>query len=177
LATALLVLPACSPAVDDAGATRRDQNERDRQERAAPDRREVVALVRRHAMAWEDGDTSLVNRILHPEARLAYPGRRLGKAEWIEDLAEFSRKHVDTRVYIHTVVVDGDQFAVEWQFAATERESGTRTAVGDAIIGSVRDGRIVEWKEYLDGRVPELQRQGRLPLDEGLEPFPWPSNR
>jgi len=52
--------------------------------------------------------------------------------------------------------------------------TGARTAVGDAIIGAVRDGRIVLWKEYLDGRIFALQRDGTLPLDEGEEPFPWP---
>ena len=168
-AAALLVLPAaCSPGSGDAPSARSDDE---------PDRREVVALVHVHARAWETGDTASMSRILHEDARLAYPRRRLGKREWIEDLAEFSSRHVDTRVYVHAVVVDGSDFAVEWQFATTDRETGIRTAVGDAIIGAVRDGRIVEWKEYLDGRVPELQRQGRLPLDEGLEPFPWPSTR
>jgi len=192
-AASVLVLPAaCSPGSGDAPSGRADEapgrqesTELDRREAAAshpqeaaePDRRDIVALVHDHARAWETGDTASMSRILHEDARLAYPRRRLGKREWIEDLAEFSSRHVDTRVYVHAVVVDGSDFAVEWQFATTDRETGIRTAVGDAIIGAVRDGRIVEWKEYLDGRVPELQRQGRLPLDEGLEPFPWPSTR
>ena len=48
------------------------------------------------------------------------------------------------------------------------------TVVSDAIIGRVHDGRIILWKEYLDGRVPVLQREGQLHLEEGHEPFPWP---
>ena len=137
----------------------------------------VEDLVRRHAVAWETGDTQLMREIIHDDARIARPGRRMDKGEWLEELQEFARTHSGTRVYVHRVIVDGSRFAVEWQFAATERASGHRTAVGDAIVGGVRDGRIVEWKEYLDGRVMRLQREGVLALDEGEEPFPWPSAR
>lgn len=137
----------------------------------------VEDLVRRHAVAWETGDTQVMREIIHDDALIARPGRRMGKGDWIRELEEFARKHTGTRVYVHRVIVDGSRFAVEWQFAATERASGLRTAVGDAIVGGVRDGRIVEWKEYLDGRVIRLQREGVLELDEGKEPFPWPSAR
>lgn len=137
----------------------------------------VEELVRRHATAWETGDTALLRRVVHEDAVIAYPRRRLDRAGWIRELASFSEAHTDTRIYVHRILVDGQGFAVEWQFATTERASGVRTAVSDAIVGRVRDGRIVEWKEYLDARVPELQRRGELPLEEGAEPFPWPEGR
>jgi hypothetical protein len=38
----------------------------------------------------------------------------------------------------------------------------------------VKDGKLVLWKEYLDGRVTKMQRDGELPVDEGEPPFPWP---
>ena len=134
----------------------------------------VEALVRDHAQAWMTGDTALARRILHEDARFAYPRKRVDKETWISELAAFHRAAEDVRVYVHRVVVDGSEFAVEWQFASTDGTTGARTAVGDAIIGEVRDGRIVLWKEYLDGRVFALQRAGDLPLEEGLEPHPWP---
>ncbi len=134
----------------------------------------VEALVRAHARAWEEGDTALVRRIVHEEALLAYPRRRVDRETWIRELAAFAETHDSTRVRVHRVLVDGDRFAVEWTFATTELPAGVRIAVSDAILGQVRDGRIVLWKEYLDGRVPELQRKGLLPLEEGEEPFPWP---
>lgn len=134
----------------------------------------VERLVRRHAAAWETGDTALLRSLFHEDAVVAYPGRRLDRDGWVRDLASFAAEHVDTRIYVHRVLVDGSGFAVEWQFATTERATGARTAVSDAILGRVREGAIVEWKEYLDGRVATLQRQGELPLEEGAEPFPWP---
>lgn len=142
----------------------------------APTDQLVEVLVRDHARAWMTGDTGLVRSILHENALLAYPRRRVDRDTWVAELAAFHESNVDTRVYVHRIVVDGETFAVEWQFATTDRATGERTAVGDAIIGEVRDGRIVLWKEYLDGRVLALQRSGELPLDEGLEPFPWPNS-
>ena len=160
-AIALLPTPACVGDGVDAA-------------RAGADDAAVEALVRDHARAWMTGDTALARRILHEDARFAYPRRRVDRDTWISELAALHEASEDVRVYVHQVLVDGDAFAVEWQFASTDRATGVRTAVGDAIIGAVRDGRIVLWKEYLDGRVFALQRSGELPLDEGLEPHPWP---
>ncbi|MEX2465875.1 MAG: nuclear transport factor 2 family protein [Gemmatimonadota bacterium] len=147
-------------------------------ERAVTDaftgRESVEALVHAHARAWMTGDTALARRIVHEDALFAYPRRRVDRETWIEELGAFHQQNEDTRVYVHRVLVEGAAFAVEWQFATTDRATGERTAVGDAIIGEVRDGRIVLWKEYLDGRLFALQRSGEVPLDEGHEPFPWP---
>ena len=138
------------------------------------DRSAVEHLVHQLAVAWETGDTTLLKGVLHESARLAYPRRRVDRATWVQELDSFSQTHTDTRIYVHQITVDGQDFAVEWQFATTDRGSGTRTVVSDAIIGRVQDGRIILWKEYLDGRVPILQREGQLHLEEGEEPFPWP---
>lgn len=134
-------------------------------------------LVRQHASAWETGDTTLLMEVLHETARLAYARHRVDRATWVQELSSFSQTHTDTRIYIHQITVDAQDFAVEWQFATTDLSSGARTAVSDAIIGRVQDGKIILWKEYLDGRVPVLQREGQLHLEEGKEPFPWPSVR
>jgi len=141
---------------------------------AQPTPAEVSTLVRMHAQAWERGDTSILGQILHEDAEFAYPRRRIGRSTWAKELDAFSRTHRDTRIYLHHILAQDSTFAVEWQFASTDASTGVRTAVSDAIIGRVRDGRIVLWKEYLDGRVPELQRDGKLSLEEGENPYPWP---
>ena len=142
-----------------------------------PQQRRVRELVDLHAQAWESGDTVLLARILHDKAEFAYPRRRVDRKTWAEELDAFSRTNRDTRIYVHQVVVQDSNFAVEWQFATTSTDTGVRTAVSDAIIGRIRDGRIVLWKEYLDGRVLELQLRGELPLEEGEAPYPWPLPR
>lgn len=134
----------------------------------------VEEMVRNHARAWETGDEELLSSLLHEDIVFAYPGRRLNKEQTLEDMRFFRDAYENTKVYINTVVIDGDNVAVEWQFATTKKETGKREVVSDAIIGKIKDGQFVVWKEYLDGRVKGLQAEGTLLLEEGEEPFPWP---
>lgn len=135
----------------------------------------VRAMVEQMATAWETGDDALLESILHKEVIFAYPGRRLNKDQTLEDLRFFRDAYTDTKVYVHTVVVDNDDVAVEWQFATTNKTTGKREVVSDAIIARVKDGKFDVWKEYLDGRVKGLQAEGKLELEEGEEPYPWPT--
>jgi uncharacterized protein (TIGR02246 family) len=135
----------------------------------------IRELVQRQASAWETGDETLLDEVLHDDVVFAYPGRRLNKEQALEDLRAFRAAYSNTKVYIHTVVIDGDNVAVEWQFATTKNETGKREVVSDAIIAKVKDGKFISWKEYLDGRVKLMQAEGTLELEEGEEPFPWPN--
>ena len=134
----------------------------------------ITKMVENHARAWEIGDEVLLSSLLHKDIVFAYPGRRLNKEQTLEDLRFFRDAYLDTKVYIHTIVIDGDNVAVEWQFATTKKETGKREVVSDAIVGKIKDGQFIVWKEYLDGRVKGLQAEGKLELEEGQEPFPWP---
>ena len=137
----------------------------------------VKELVYKHAKAWESGDADLLNSILHDDVVFAYPGRRLNKSETLQDLLDYNKSFEKTKIYVNKIVVDGEDLAVEWQFASTSIKTGNRTAVSDAILGKVKDGKIIIWKEYLDGRVSRMQANGSLALEEGDEPFPWPRKR
>ena len=139
-----------------------------------PDKALITDLVEKHAEAWKTGNVQLLYDLLHDDVIFAYPGRRLNKAQTIEDLIFFNKSFKDTEVYINEIIIDGNNIAVEWQFATTSIEGGERQVVSDGIIGKVKDGKIILWKEYLDGRVKKLQASGELELDEGEEPFPWP---
>ena len=140
---------------------------------------ELIAkeLVYKHAKAWETGDIEILSEILHEDVIFAYPGRRLNKQETLADLVDYNKSFKDTKIYISKIIANGDDLAVEWQFASTSIKTGNRTAVSDAIIGNVKDGKIIVWKEYLDGRVSRMQAAGNLSLEEGEEPFPWPKKR
>ena len=141
------------------------------------DNKEVEKLVYKHAKAWETGDYKLIDDILHDSIIFAYPGRRMNKQETLADFIDYNKSFKDTKVYINKIVVDKDDFSVEWQFASTNIKTGNRTAVSDAVIGKVKDGKIIIWKEYLDGRISRLQAAGNLSLEEGEEPFPWPKKK
>ncbi|HIH41333.1 TPA: nuclear transport factor 2 family protein [Candidatus Woesearchaeota archaeon] len=135
----------------------------------------AVKLVQDHANAWKTSDLELLDSVLHEDVVFAYPGRRLNKNQTLEDLIYFREHFSDTEVYINRIIVDGSDVAVEWQFATTEIATGKRQVVSDGIIGELKDGKFIVWKEYLDGRVKTMQANGELAYEEGEEPFPWPN--
>ena len=137
----------------------------------------IKDLVLQHAKAWETGDYKLFESILHKDLVFAYPGRRLNKTETLQDFLDYASSFKDTKIYVNKIIINGNDVAVEWQFASTNIKTGNRTAVSDAIIGKVKDGKIIVWKEYLDGRVSRMQIAGNLTLEEGKEPFPWPKKK
>ncbi|MBI1936098.1 nuclear transport factor 2 family protein [Candidatus Woesearchaeota archaeon] len=136
---------------------------------------QIEQMVYQHAKAWETGDEELLSSLLHDKVVFAYPGRRLSKQQTIEDLRYFAGHFNETKVYINKIIIDGNNAAVEWQFATTSKDTGKRQVVSDAIIARVEEQKFIVWKEYLDGRVKLLQASGELFLEEGEEPYPWPN--
>jgi len=139
-----------------------------------PSRAKVERLVRDWLHVWEVNDETLFRSIIHPDLMFAYPGKREDRTAALASYAEFHHSFENTRVYIHQILVDGNRFMVEYQFASTRKATGKRQAAGTIAIGEIRDGRLFIVKEYLDGRVSRMQEAGQLPVDEGAEPFPWP---
>lgn len=140
----------------------------------APSRAEVQALVERQARAWETGDEAEFLATLHPDSVFAYPGKRLDRDGALVAFREWNRDFSSATLRVHRLVIDGAHFCVEYKFAATNKETGFRSASGTVAVGMVQDGQILEWKEYLDGRVPRMQARGELPVQEDAPPFPWP---
>lgn len=140
----------------------------------APSRADVEALVRSSLSAWENGNEELFVATAHPDLRFAYPGSRMDRTQALELFRYWRENYANTKVYINWVLVDGARFAAEFQFATTRKQDSKRSAASTVAIGEVRDGKIVLFKEYTDGRVSRLQQADQLPLDEGDEPFPWP---
>ena len=143
---------------------------------AALDRQQTRTLVERFLKCWESGDRQTFATLLHADVEFAYPGDRLGKSELLAVFEDYQRRKQDIRIYFwDEFFVDGDKFAFAYQFAATDRATGKRQAVGTGVVGRIEDGKIVLFKEYYDEQVAELQYQGKLPLDEG-QVSPWPAS-
>lgn len=141
---------------------------------AAVDRSVVEKLVKDQLKSWETEDEKLFLSTVHAELVFAYPGKRMGVTEALEIFRQWARDCSDTRVYIHSIIVEGDRFSVEYVYATTNDITKVRTATGTVSVGRVKDGKLIVWKEYLDGRVSRMQTKGELPVDEFSEPFPWP---
>lgn len=137
---------------------------------------EAEDLVRTFLKAWESGDQESFEASLHADVLFAYPGGELNKAELLSLYSDYQLQKTDIRIYLWDVVVaEEDRFATAYQFAATDRHSGLRQAVGTGIVGRVESGRLILIKEYYDEDVATMQYRGELPLDEGSI-SPWPSS-
>lgn len=155
LASLLLLLSACDPSL--------------------PARAQIEEIVTKSLMAWETGDEQALIDTAHADLLFAFPGERTNSAGALSVFRYWQEKFQDTKVYIHWILVDGNRFATEYQFASTRISDGKRTAMGTVAIGEMKDGKIILLKEYTDGRGSRLQETGDLPLEEGQEPFPWPN--
>ena len=134
----------------------------------------VESLIRDQLNSWSLEDEQLFLSTVHPAIVFAYPGARLDAEGALELFNYWAENYSDTRVYVHNIIIEGNDFSVEYQFATTRDKDGTRSATGTVTTGQVKDGKLILWKEYLDGRVTKMQREGELPVDEGEPPFPWP---
>ncbi len=142
---------------------------------AQPSAEQIRSLVVTSLMSWETLDEKDFSGTAHPDLVFAYPGERTDLDGAVEVFRMWKDKFRDTKVYVHQVLVDGNRFSAEYQFATTKKSTGKRTVMGTTAVGSVEDGLIIVLKEYTDGQVDDLQVEGKLPLDEGAEPFPWPA--
>jgi ketosteroid isomerase-like protein len=141
---------------------------------AEPLAEDVRSIVMRSLKSWETLDEKAFIETAHPDLLFAYPGQRTDRQGALQVYRMWKEKFRDTKVYVKQILVEDSRFAVEYQFATTSIASGKRTAMGTTAVGEIRDGKIVLLKEYTDSQVDDLQREGKLPLDEGAEPFPWP---
>lgn len=130
------------------------------------------------AAVWATCDERLMRRTLTADVDFAYPGRRLVGIDAVAaDLAAFCAVATERSIYFPAdafyVDVANRRVAAEVQFRVTQ--AGRRQVVNDVWIATIRDGRIAVIKEYLDGRVRQLQADGTLTYGEDA-PFltPWP---
>ena len=130
-------------------------------------RAQMEALVKDTLKTWETGDAEKFAAAFDDHALFAYPGDRLDKPQLVEMFKNYHRDKADIKIYFGQFLVEGDQFALMYQFAATDRQSGVRQAVGSAATGKIENGKIILYKEYYDEHVAKRQAAKEIPLDEG----------
>ena len=136
---------------------------------APPAPRETMeSLVKDTLKTWETGDAEKFAAAFGDKLLFAYPGDRLDKPHLIEMFKNYHQEKKDIKIYFGRFLLEGDRFAMTYQFAATDRKSGARQAVGTAASGRIEDGKIVLLKEFYDEHVAKRQATGEIPLDEGF---------
>jgi len=71
---------------------------------------------------------------------------------------------------------EGDWFAVEWFYQATQGSTGVVQVESTVAFGRIQDDRLIVWIEYFDDMVGHYQNISAMSLydKDNEEPFPWP---
>lgn len=130
------------------------------------------------ASAWVNCDRDAMHDAVAEDVDFSYPTNRVvGRDAMLADLDAFCAKATDTSIYFPPDAFYLDEsagrVAAEVQFRTFQR--GARQVVNDVWIATVADGKVTVIKEYLDGRVKDLQALGVLELEESPAFLtPWP---
>ncbi|QBY02756.1 nuclear transport factor 2 family protein [Rhodophyticola sp. CCM32] len=143
------------------------------------DRAMMQDLILDLMTAWGDCNADAMISSVSEEVSFAYPTTAYtGRGSMLEDLQLFCEAASEVSFYLpadawYIDTVTG-RIAAEVQFRAFQR--GNYQVVNDVWIATIEDGQITIIKEYLDGRVKDLQALGVLELEESPESLtPWPS--
>jgi ketosteroid isomerase-like protein len=142
---------------------------------AAMTRSETIDFAKTVVHCWQVNDSQTFAKAFADDAVFIYPGGKLTKPELLQMFTSYQKEKSKIRIYTGRFVVDGDKFAFQYQFAATDNVTKKRQAVGTGVSVVIRNGQVVLWKEYYDESIAELQAAGKLPLDEG-DTTPYPSS-
>ena len=144
-----------------------------------PERAAVENLIFDLATAWADCNAEAMKASVTEDVAFSYPTTSYtGLDKMLEDLALFCKQATDTSIYLPKdaffIDLETGRVAAELQFRTFQR--GSRQVVNDVWVAHVEGGKISVIKEYLDGRVKDLQALGVLEMTEDPETLtPWPA--
>lgn len=130
------------------------------------------------ASAWASCNSELMAKTVTEDVDFSYPTSHIQGSEAIlADLKLFCEQASDTSIFLPAdafyIDTETGRVAAELQFRTFQR--GSRQVVNDVWVATVKNGQISVIKEYLDGRVKNLQAQGILELEESPAFLtPWP---
>jgi hypothetical protein len=135
------------------------------------------------AKAWADCDPVLMGELIADDIDFSFPTTRLqGRDAVLDDLAAYCGDQAKSPPETVSFYLPEDAFyidleqqrvAVEIQFREFRR--GRQQVTNDVWIATIEDGRFKILKEYLDGRVRDLQSSGVLGYDWNADFLtPWP---
>jgi hypothetical protein len=148
----------------------------------------LIAAVARTSAQTEtkttDSATSFINtrenvwfKYKSPAIQEAYPFGRSNAAHnaELDKIFDFNKVSKDSDLRNKHYLAEDDWYAVEWNYSATDVVTGRKQKESSLCLAQIKDQKIVQWIEYFDDTVGELQMAGKLPLPPATEaPNPWP---
>ena len=135
---------------------------------------EVKALILKFCDSWHTGAEAAFLSTLDDSFHFSNPGGTFDHKQILEQFRASSKNYADIRFYHYNIVIQGDRFMAEYQYCSTDRSTGKREADGTVVVGELKDGKLITWKEYYDPSVGDLQASGKLVVDEGGPAYPYP---
>jgi uncharacterized protein (TIGR02246 family) len=104
--------------------------------------------------AWAKGDAAAFANLFIEEGEMIVPGQRWqGRAAIQTESARFL-ENFTVAIEIRTILIDGNQAAVEWDWSETSKGTNQKTShAQDAILINFEGGRIRRWREYIDTKT------------------------
>lgn len=131
---------------------------------------ENLSLVRRYFAECVSGATgpdqphalAVVDELLSPDFVMSYNTQTDadavgGREQHKEFLVGHARRFPDDHWTVEALVADEETVACQWRFEATDPETGNSVDVRAADFFTVRDGRLVELRRFLDFESFEQQ--------------------
>jgi hypothetical protein len=135
---------------------------------------EVKALIQNYCDSWRTGNEALFLSAIDDQFHFSNPGGTFDRKQTLVQFRESPKLYANIRFYNLVTVIQGDRFVAEYQYCSTDKATGKREADGTVAVGEVRNGKLISWKEYYDPSVGDLQAAGKLVVDEGGAPYPFP---
>ena len=118
---------------------------------ATMNREEIVAMVRRQATAWENGDVTAMIADFAEDALFIAARKEFKGQEAIQKAAEdYFAQFSNTKVKIIRIIVEGNSGAVQWDWSDRNRQTEVASYAEDAIIFELKGARIIYWREYIE---------------------------
>jgi uncharacterized protein (TIGR02246 family) len=101
--------------------------------------------------AWVKGDAAAFANLFTEDGEFIVPGQRWQGRAAIQSESDRFLENFTVAIEIRTILMDGNQAAVEWDWSETPKaEEQTTSQAQDAILIDFEGGRIRRWREYID---------------------------
>ena len=107
--------------------------------------------IARQAKAWETGQPTQIVADFAEDCLFIVPGKRIrGRAALQQMAADYFANFTQVQIAIQRIVVESNAAVVEWNWHDVNRQTGESSYAEDAIVLTVRAGKIQYWREYID---------------------------
>jgi uncharacterized protein (TIGR02246 family) len=121
-------------------------------------REQIQTIVLKARDAWVKGDAAAFANLFTAKGEFVVPGQRWQGRDVIRTESARFLENFTVSIQIRTVLVEGNQAAVEWDWQETPKQADQdgrkpTNQAQDAILIDFENGQIRRWREYIDSKT------------------------